>query len=236
MWKRGFYAVTMAIAAALVAVPAAAQPSSGRGMGPWWGEDADQRLERHVGFLEDRLDLTAEQVEQARDILEARHEEARTWFEANPDATRDDRQAFRKAHREATQAAISEILTAEQKEEYAAVTERLKNRRAFGRRGGRDRGFGRHQGFGRHRGFGRHDGFGPQHPGGHWGPGYADRWLNDDRLARYLELTPEQIGQLAEMRARHRGGMQQELESILSTEQKEKLDDLRGRGRDWMDR
>ena len=142
--------------------------------------DPAQRAERHLNFLDENLDLSGTQKEEIQAIWEEQREAMQAWREANPDATRDERQAYREEQRREMNAAIEGVLTSEQTEQY----QNLKDRRTE-RRGDRpDRGNRR----GRH-----HD--------GHRG----DRTSG---LVERLDLTPAQQAQLKEIRTTYREAAQ----------------------------
>ncbi len=72
----------------------------------------------HRGAFLDRLDLTEAQETQIREIMAAHREEGRAWAAAHPDATREERQAYRQEHAAALKAAIEAVLTPEQREQF----------------------------------------------------------------------------------------------------------------------
>ena len=101
--------------------------------------DPEERIERRVGFLDERLDLSDAQEVELRQALTAQLEEARAWTEAHPDATREERRGFLKEQRQEARTSVAALLTPEQRQELrqlrAEVGERRGDRRA--RRGDR---------------------------------------------------------------------------------------------------
>ena len=110
--------------------------------------DPEERIERRIGFLDQRLDLSDEQEAAIRQALTAQLEDGRAWVSAHPDATREERRAYREAQQEQAQAAVAATLTSEQRqklealkaearEHWEARRERRGERQAWrGRRGG----------------------------------------------------------------------------------------------------
>lgn len=155
--------VLLIVAASVVMTQA--QP---RGFGHRGPMDPEERLEARLGFLTQELALDEQQVEAVRAALEKGHSDARAWHDANPDASRDDRRAFRDEHREAIEAAIKEVLNDEQKSTF----EELKDRR--GKMGPRGR-----------------DGLGG--PGGPGGPGMGARLDLSDKQRADLDAIRDAL-------------------------------------------
>jgi Spy/CpxP family protein refolding chaperone len=132
-WKQAIArGIAVASLSAIGAVPILAQPGMG---GARDNMNPEERLDRRLDFMDEKLDLSDEQVKEVRGILENAHAEASAWHEDNPEAARKDRRAFRDEHRAATKEAIGNILTDDQKAQFDS----LKDGR--GRRGrGRHRG------------------------------------------------------------------------------------------------
>ncbi len=143
---------TLALAASLVAVapPAEAQtPRDGSRR-----EQAEQmrsrmqnpaeRIDMRVRHLTEQLALSSDQAEQVRTILERQQEQMRTSLRENgvmpgerqrrarrPRLNPEQRAALRteiQAQREETQADITAVLNAEQKEKYEALQEQMRER------------------------------------------------------------------------------------------------------------
>jgi len=95
----------------MMATPALAQQGGGQGMGHGWGSDPGDRLDRHVSYLEDRLDLSEDQVNQVEAILKESHAESA---------------AFKNSHHDATHVQIEGILTDEQKVTFADMGKRMR--------------------------------------------------------------------------------------------------------------
>jgi len=80
-----------------------------------------------------RLELTPEQRTQLRENMTAQREAAKTWLAANPNATREERQAHRKAQAEAGQTALKGLLTPEQQQAWEEMKTQRLERSAQGR-------------------------------------------------------------------------------------------------------
>jgi len=103
-------AVLLVLLAGMMGTPAFAQGGMGHEMEQSKGGDHGDRLEKHVSFLEDRLDLTEDQAKQVEEILRDRKAEAAT---------------FKKSQREATHSAIEGVLNDEQKGTFAEMREEM---------------------------------------------------------------------------------------------------------------
>ena len=131
-WKHAItHGIAMASLAALAAVPVFAQP---HGYGQRGNMDPEERLETHLGFLDERLELDDEQAESVRAILEKAQKEGLAWREANAGASRSDRRSFYMEHRASTNAAIAEILNDSQKVKFEGLKD-LRGPRGDGMRG-----------------------------------------------------------------------------------------------------
>lgn len=97
----------LVLLAGMMVKPALAQ--SGYGMGHGWGDRGD-RLESHVSYLENRLDLTEDQVKEVEVILKDQQAAA---------------SEFKKSQRDATRSAIEQVLTDEQKGTFAEMQEKM---------------------------------------------------------------------------------------------------------------
>jgi Spy/CpxP family protein refolding chaperone len=121
-----------------IAAPAAAQrgPQERRA-------NPEQRVERHMRMLDRQVDLSDAQEAQ----LKARHTEQReavkAWMEANPNATREEKRAYRKEQAEAHREALQNVLTPEQQQ----ILEEVKSARHHRSRGHMRRGQRGHRGF-----------------------------------------------------------------------------------------
>lgn len=204
------FLVSVVFAAAL-SWPAVAQPRGARGdVGP------AERLERRLQFLDHRLDLSDEQVESVRTIMQNAHEGVAAWRAENTDASRKERHARMKEQRSATNAAIMEVLNQDQKE----VFEDLKEERGQRGRGGK--------------------------AARHLRSAFREMDLTDtqkDALAAlrrehratakaWREAHPEASkDERREFRRTQRESMKQSLKSILTDEQLAKLREIRTEGR-----
>ena len=101
--------------------------AAGRWTARWDGhrQDPDKRIERGVRHLSRELDLTDEQRAEVRKVFEAKRNTFETW--------REERRAARRAAWDETARNIEAVLTPEQKEKFAELRERWKERR--GKRG-----------------------------------------------------------------------------------------------------
>ena len=113
-----------------------ALPASAQRQRPDRERDPAQRAERHLNFLDENLDLSGTQKEEIRAIWEEQREATQAWREANPDATRDERQAYREEQRREMNA-IEGVLTSEQTEQYQNLKDRWGERRDRDHRRGR---------------------------------------------------------------------------------------------------
>lgn len=122
----------LALGFAAIALPASAQPRAGRAQSP------EQRVERRVNQLDEQLGLTDTQEAQLRTIL-AERAPARPGTDGRPAAppAREARRAEHRARAEATERAIQNLLTPEQRTRYAALKAERKGRDRSERRASR---------------------------------------------------------------------------------------------------
>ena len=179
--------------------------------------------------MDEKLDLSDAQEEQIRAVWTEQHETAKAWREANPDATREERQAYREEQRSETNAAIEALLTPEQTEPYQNLNDEWTERRGDRLDDRGDRGSRRGQ---------RHD---------------EQRGDRTSGLVERLDLTEAQQAQLKEIRttyreaaqawreahpdatreenqayrAEQRGAMKEALETVLTPEQVAQLERLK---------
>jgi Spy/CpxP family protein refolding chaperone len=66
------------------------------------------------GMFMRQLDLTKDQQEQLETLREQHRAAAKAWHEANPNATPEQRRAFREAHRKGMEASLKNVLTEDQ--------------------------------------------------------------------------------------------------------------------------
>ena len=113
----------LALGFAAIALSASAQPRAGRAQSP------EPRVERRVNQLDEQLGLTDTQEAQLRTILAARAP-ARPGTDGRPAAppAREARRAEHRARAEATERAIQNLLTPEQRTRYAALKAERKGR------------------------------------------------------------------------------------------------------------
>lgn len=71
--------------------------------------------------MADQLNLTEQQQTQFRQIRDEQREKMRAWMQANPNATREERQAYLQQHFSEVDAAVEAILTPEQMEQYRSL-------------------------------------------------------------------------------------------------------------------
>ena len=143
---------TIAVVVSLIAVAPAAEAQTPRDGSR--REQAEQmrsrmqnpaaRIDMRVRHLTEQLALTSEQAEEVRTILERQQEEMRAFLQENgvmpgerqrrarrPRLNPEQRAALRseiKAQQEETQADITAVLSAEQKEKYEALREQMRER------------------------------------------------------------------------------------------------------------
>jgi hypothetical protein len=132
------------LAAGLVLAPQAGAQSEqqGRpGRGGQRGERMDpaQRIERRVGMLTERLQLSQPQATEIRQILTQESEQIRAlWEKAQPGGDRESLGPQMKSIREATEKKIEGVLTEQQRTTYRELRERMRKER--GERGESRRG------------------------------------------------------------------------------------------------
>ncbi len=85
--------------------------------GPRFGADRGEKMKR----IFDQLDLTEAQKTQLQTMRDNHRAAARAWHDANPNATRAERRAFRDAHREGMKAQLRTVLTDEQMQELESL-------------------------------------------------------------------------------------------------------------------
>jgi Spy/CpxP family protein refolding chaperone len=163
------------------------------------------------GRFWDELGLNEEQREQMSAIRDAHRSAMKAWRDANPEATEAERREFREQLHQSGRKAMEDILTAEQLEAFDEHTQQMRDR---GRKHGRGRG--------------GHGGPGMGGPG-MGGRGMGTPGLNLDRLADRLDLTPEQVGKIAELRARERENFKNGVAEILTPEQLEEWNRMKQR-------
>ena len=121
-----------------IAAPAAAQrrPQERRA-------NPEQRVERHMRMLDRQVDLSDAQEAQLKAHHIEQREAVKAWMEANPDATREEKRAYRKEQAEAHREALQNVLTPEQ-QQILEEAESARHRRS---RGHMQRGQRGHRGF-----------------------------------------------------------------------------------------
>jgi spermidine/putrescine-binding protein len=126
------------LAAGLVMAPAAGAQSGQQGRTrPDRGERMDpaQRIERRVGMMTERLQLSTEQATRIRQILTQEQTEMRAlWQKAEGDASRESLRPEMKALRERTEQQIEGVLSEQQRTTYRELRETMRKQR--GERGG----------------------------------------------------------------------------------------------------
>ena len=120
--------IRLFVLAALIGV-GSTLPANAQRQRPDRHGDPAQRAERYLNFLDEKLDLSDAQEEQIQDVWAEQHEAAQAWREANPDATREERRAYREKQRSETNAAIEALLTPEQTEPYQSLKDEWTERR-----------------------------------------------------------------------------------------------------------
>jgi hypothetical protein len=133
-------ALGAAIAAGLALAPEAGAQGEQQGRTrPERGERMDpaQRLERRVGTLTERLQLSTQQAAQVRQILaqeQTQMQALRQKVEGGAD--REGLRAERQSIHQRTEQQIDAVLTAQQRTTYRELREQMKERRKGGRRNG----------------------------------------------------------------------------------------------------
>ena len=125
------------LAAGLVlASQAGAQQGDQQGRGrPERGQQMDpaQRLERRVGMLTERLQLSAQQATQIRQILTQEQTDVQALRQkAEGGASREALRPEMQAIRQRTEQRIDSVLTAEQRAKYNELREQMRQRRERG--------------------------------------------------------------------------------------------------------
>jgi protein CpxP len=98
-----------------------------RGMG-----DPDQ----HLQMLTKQLNLTKDQQDKIRPILQEQHDKMQQQMQSNANASQDDRRAAMKQSHEETVSRINEVLTPDQQKKFATMQKNMMEHR----HGGRDHG------------------------------------------------------------------------------------------------
>ncbi|MGA7303403.1 MAG: hypothetical protein WBW88_00955, partial [Rhodothermales bacterium] len=73
------------------------------------------------GMFMRRLDLTKDQQDQLETLHEQHRAAAKAWHEANPNATPEQRRAFREAQRKGMEASLGNVLTEEQMAKFKSM-------------------------------------------------------------------------------------------------------------------
>ena len=131
-----------ALAAGLVLAPQAGAQSEQQGRArPERGQRMDpaQRVERRVGMMTERLQLSAQQATQIRQILTQENEQMRALREkAQGGADRESLRPQMQSIREGTEKKIDGVLTEQQRKTYGELREQMRKERGErgeGRRG-----------------------------------------------------------------------------------------------------
>lgn len=132
-------------AAGLVLAPQAGAQSEQQGRPDRGGQrgermDPAQRIERRVGMLTERLQLSQQQATQIRQILTQESEQTRALWEKAQGADRESLRPQIQSIREGTEKKIEGVLTAQQRTTYGELRERMqkeREQRGGGRRGER---------------------------------------------------------------------------------------------------
>jgi hypothetical protein len=98
--------------------------------------DPAQRIERRVGMMTERLQLSQPQATQIRQILTKESEQMRALWDKAQGGT--DREALRpqmQSIREGTEKQIEGVLTEQQRTTYRELRESMRKQRGDGRRG-----------------------------------------------------------------------------------------------------
>ena len=130
-----------ALAAGLLLAPqAGAQQGEQQGRGRaerGQGADPAQRLERRIGMLTERLQLSTQQAAQVRQILTQEQADVQALRQkAEGGASRESLRPEMQAIRQRTEQRIDSVLTAEQRAKYNELREQMRQRRG-GERGER---------------------------------------------------------------------------------------------------
>jgi hypothetical protein len=132
------------LAAGLVLAPRAGAQSEQQGRGrPERGQRMDpaQRIERRVGVMTERLQLSQQQTTQIRQILTKENDQMRAlWEKAQGGADRESLRPQMQSIREGTEKQIEGVLTEQQRTTYRELREsmrRERGERGEGRRGER---------------------------------------------------------------------------------------------------
>jgi Spy/CpxP family protein refolding chaperone len=124
-----------AFAAGLVLAPQAGAQSEQQGRPDRGGQrgermDPAQRIERRVGMMTERLQLSQPQAAQIRQILTRESEQMRAlWEKAQGGADRETLRPQMQSIREGTEKQIEGVLTAQQRTTYAELRERMRKER-----------------------------------------------------------------------------------------------------------
>ncbi len=81
-----------------------------------------------MGRFAEELELTDAQRDELREIVESHRAEGSAWREANPDATREQRQAYHDGHFAHLKTKLGEVLTPEQLQKFEELHETRRER------------------------------------------------------------------------------------------------------------
>jgi hypothetical protein len=127
------------LAAGLVLAPQAGAQSEQQGRSrPERGQRMDpaQRIERRVGMMTERLQLSQPQATQIRQILTEEHAQVQALRQTvEPGANREAARPQMQAIREGTEKKIDAVLTEQQRTTYRELRESMRKQRGQGRRG-----------------------------------------------------------------------------------------------------
>ena len=132
-------ALGAALAAGLVLAPQAGAQSEQQGRPDRRGErmDPQQRLERRVGMMTERLQLSQQQATQIRQILTQEHTQMQALRQkAGDGANRESLRPEMQSIRQRTEQQIDGVLTEQQRTTYRELREQMRKERGEGRRGG----------------------------------------------------------------------------------------------------
>jgi len=94
--------------------------------------------EQHLQQLTKQLNLTKDQQDKIRPILQEQHEKMQQQMQSNANASQDDRRAAMKQSHEETVSKINEVLTPDQQKKFATMQKNMMEHHKGGHDGDHD--------------------------------------------------------------------------------------------------
>ena len=97
------------------------------------GGMAAESPDQHLQMLTKQLNLTKDQQEKIRPILEDQHTKMQQWMQSNQNASQDDRRAQMKQMHEDTVSRINEVLNPDQQKKFEQMQKNMMEHRHGGK-------------------------------------------------------------------------------------------------------